>query len=47
MKIAWFKKIISPEIGADLAGYGIGDKSLEINHIKKHLLVNLKIIKTL
>ncbi|MBQ7208375.1 MAG: hypothetical protein IJS01_11320 [Lentisphaeria bacterium] len=28
MKIAWFKKVISPEIGACLAGYGIGDKSV-------------------
>ena len=28
MKIAWFKKVISPEIGACLAGYGVGDKSL-------------------
>lgn len=28
MKIAWFKKIISPEIGANLAGYGLNDKSV-------------------
>ncbi len=28
MKIAWFKKVISPEIGAYLAGYGIKDKSV-------------------
>ena len=28
MKIAWFKKVISPEIGARLAGYGIDDFSM-------------------
>lgn len=28
MKIAWFKKVISPEIGAYLAGYGLNDKSV-------------------
>lgn len=28
MKIAWFKKNISPEIGAYLAGYGLYDKSV-------------------
>lgn len=28
MKIAWFKKVISPEIGAYLAGYGLNDKSI-------------------
>lgn len=29
MKIAWFKKVITPEIGAYLAGYSVFDKSLE------------------
>ena len=29
MKIAWFKRIISPEIGVNLAGYGLNDKSVE------------------
>ena len=28
MKIAWFKKVISPEIGAYLAGYSMDDKSV-------------------
>ena len=28
MKIAWFKKVISPEIGAYLAGYSLNDKSV-------------------
>ena len=28
MKIAWFKKVISPEIGAYMAGYGLDDKSV-------------------
>ena len=28
MKIAWFKKVISPEIGAYLAGYSVFDKSV-------------------
>ena len=28
MKIAWFKEIISPEIGAYLAGYSLEDKSV-------------------
>jgi len=28
MKISWFKKVISPEIGAFLAGYGLLDKSV-------------------
>ena len=28
MKIAWFKKVISPEIGAHLAGYSLKDKSV-------------------
>jgi len=28
MKIAWFKKVISPEIGAYIAGYGLKDKSV-------------------
>lgn len=27
MKIAWFHKNISPEIGAELAGYGLNDVS--------------------
>ncbi|MBE6356839.1 MAG: hypothetical protein E7058_06965 [Lentisphaerae bacterium] len=28
MKIAWFKEIISPEVGAYIAGYSINDKSV-------------------
>ena len=28
MKIAWFKKVISPEVGAYLAGYGLNDRSV-------------------
>ena len=28
MKIAWFKEIISPEIGAYIAGYGLNDQSV-------------------
>lgn len=28
MKIAWFKKVISPEVGAYLAGYSLKDKSV-------------------
>ena len=28
MKIAWFKKVISPEIGAYMAGYSLVDKSV-------------------
>lgn len=28
MKIAWFKEIISPEIGAYIAGYSVNDKSV-------------------
>ena len=31
MKIAWFKKIISPEIGAYIAGYGPSDKSVALH----------------
>ena len=27
MKIAWFKRVISPEIGANLAGYSLNDVS--------------------
>ena len=27
MKIAWFRKVISPEVGADLAGYYLHDRS--------------------
>ena len=29
MKIAWFKRVITPEIGAFLAGYGLHDKSVQ------------------
>ena len=28
MKIAWFKRVITPEIGAYLAGYSLNDKSV-------------------
>ena len=28
MKIAWFKRVITPEIGAFLAGYSLNDKSV-------------------
>ena len=31
MKIAWFKKNISPEIGAYIAGYGLNDKSIALH----------------
>ena len=31
MKIAWFKKVISPEVGAYLAGYSMNDVSQELH----------------
>lgn len=31
MKIAWFKKVISPEVGAYLAGYSMNDVSKELH----------------